>query len=322
MKESACRICNSHDGFELPIGVYADFFALRVDVSKDEFALYSFQKSLSLPQQRHSLQAKLKRFLSRHGLKLGGHKQFFRTTCRLCGNCESIYPCHEYSEAELAALYRDYRSPTYNADRIAVEPSYGRIAQLVGRDEAELKVRNDGVSQFLAPHLKSMESDLAIDLGGSDGRFIPRCLIEHFQNIHILDASDLPVWMPAWQGRISKVSEPAGKGYSLLTCMHVLEHVGDPRAFLLRALEQLKPGAFLYLEVPLESTEELRAQFRERTIDVPFYIHEHINLYTPASIPRMISSIRNIELAAAQESFIDMGWTRGAVGRYLARLRA
>ena len=104
--------------------------------------------------------------------------------------------------------------------------------------------------------------------------------------------------------------------------MHVLEHVGDPRAFMLRALKLLKPGAFLYLEVPLESTEELRAQFRDRTIDIPFYIHEHINAYASESIPRMIASIGQLELVDAQESFIDIGWTSGTVGRYLARTRA
>lgn len=322
MKEDiACRVCASLDITRLPIGVYASFFELRIDTSKDPFAMYSYRSSVPLPEKRHSLRAKMRRFAQRNGRRRNANneKRFFRTMCQFCINCHSITPSHEYSFHDLSGFYHDYRCDSYNSDRIAVEPGYRKIANLVGKSIVEERVRNAGVSKFLAAHKDGIAGGSVLDLGGSDGKFIPSCIIDAFEAVDILDASAVPVHPQFDQSKMRKVSQAKAGAYSLLTCMHVLEHVGNPRAFLVDALPYLKPGAHLYLEVPLESTPEVREQFRSRTIDIPFYIHEHLNMYDVQSIPKLVASIAELELIDSQNDVIEIGWATGTVGRYLLK---
>jgi hypothetical protein len=101
--------------------------------------------------------------------------------------------------------------------------------------------------------------------------------------------------------------------------VHVLEHVGNPRQFVLDSLVHLKLGGLLYLEVPLELGARMLAQFEHRVVDENVHIHEHINQYSPTSLPRLIDSIGVLRLLQAEHAAIDCGWTTGTVGRCVAQ---
>lgn len=193
LKSLTCRVCGSDDTHILPIGQYAEFFRLRVDTRKDEFLL--FTRTDLITTKPMSLAARALRKIGRI-LALPPRvkpARPFRTSMQACSLCHGITPCHEYSFADLHGLYRDYRSKTYNRDRISVEPGYARIAKDVGAHPLELKNRNAAVDAFLCKNSNYFVSGAMIDYGGSDGRFLPPFVYEQFDNIDIYDASVAPL---------------------------------------------------------------------------------------------------------------------------------
>jgi hypothetical protein len=252
---------------------------------------------------------------------LGGNGQpeFLRTGCTFCSDCHSVTPTHNFTYAELEPLYSDYRSASYNADRISVEPGYREIAPLVGQHPTERSSRNAGVAAFLAPFLPGRATGLALDLGGSDGRFIPPEVLGRYMQTHIVDTSDAPVHESLVDQPLHKVPQAELAGYQLLMCMHVLEHVGHPRAFVRDAMSHLQPGGLLYLEVPLELQPRTVSQFQARSVDDILWLHEHINQYDAGSVPRLVQSIGGLRMLAQEHAPVDCGWTQGTVSRVLAQ---
>ena len=314
-----CRVCGSNDTSILPIGRYADFFLLRIDTKKDNFQLYSrvhsirINPALSLPIR--ILQKARRILLSPKPIPAAQ----FRTHMQACGSCHAITPCHEYSFQDLLGLYRDYRSATYNRDRISVEPDYERIAKNVGNDPIEIKNRNAAVDQFLARNASHFSGGAMVDYGGSDGQFIPSFAFEQFENIDIFDVSEAPLHSSVDARKVKKTAEPQLGAYSFLTCMHVLEHVGDPKALVADAARLLAPGGLMYIEVPLELTQSMREDFARKIIDTPIIIHEHLNKFDRTSIQKLIGSVAELELIDDAEDAVEHGWISGLNGRFLAK---
>lgn len=80
-------------------------------------------------------------------------------------------------------------------------------------------------------------------------------------------------------GHLEDVALPA-ESFSIVSCVSILEHVADPRAFL-RELDRLvTPGGFLFLEVP-DSCRPV-PQVAE------FYSLEHLTHFTRGSLKRLL----------------------------------
>jgi hypothetical protein len=318
VKSLSCRVCGSDDTYMLPLGQYAEFFRLRVDIGKDEFMLFSRTSTITAKPMSLGARAlrRLVRILVPPPVKPA---RPFRTLMQACALCHGITPCHEYSFADLLGLYRDYRSKTYNRDRISVEPSYARIAKDVGAHPLELKNRNAAVDGFLRKNLRHFAGGSMIDYGGSDGRFLPPFAYEHFENIYIYDASEAPLHASVDVQKVKKISNMQPAFYSFLTSMHVLEHVGNPKAFATEATQLLMPGGLMYIEVPLELTRSFHEDTAQRIIDTPITVHEHMNLFDRTSIRALFGAIAGLELVDDAEDVVDIGWTKGLIGRFLAR---
>jgi SAM-dependent methyltransferase len=252
-----------------------------------------------------------------------GHRELhqFRTFVQYCESCHAVTPSHEWTYEDLLGLYRDYRLKSYNSERIAVEPSYAAIASLVGSHPEEIRIRNLAVDRFIGASGVEISGERVIDYGGGDGRFLPAIVLDRYRSIEIFDASDAPIHGSVDVARVRRTGMPQLDAYDLLMCMHVLEHVGNPRAFVVEALRYLRPGGLLYIEVPLELTPERRDLFRTRVMDVPIAIHEHINSYDRTTVSTMIRSIEDLECVAEEDGMADLGWTNVTIGRYLARKR-
>lgn len=232
--------------------------------------------------------------------------------------CHGITPCHEYSFEDLLGLYHDYRSETYNRDRISVEPSYAHIAKHVGAHPLEIKNRNAGVDGFLRRNAEHFSGGTMIDYGGSDGRLIPHFAYETFEKIDIYDASEAPLHRSVDLRRVQKSAAPRPETYTFLACMHVLEHVGNPRSLVIEAVHLLAPGGLLYLEVPHDLTQSMREDFANRIADTPIGIHEHMNTFNSTSIRALIESVPGLELVDNAEDVVDFGWTKALIERFLA----
>lgn len=318
LKSLTCRVCGSDDTQILPIGQYAEFFRLRVDTSKDEFLLFSRTGTITTKPMSLGARAQRKIRGILIPLKVKPAKQF-RTYMQVCASCHGITPCHEYSFEDLMGLYRDYRAESYNRDRISVEPGYARIAKDVGAHPLEIMNRNAAIDGFLRKNASHFAGGSMIDYGGSDGRFLPPFVYEQFENIHIYDASESPLHASVDARKVKKIAIAQPEAYSFLTCMHVFEHVGNPRAFAVEAARLLVPGGLMYIEVPFELTLSMRENFAGRIIDNPITIHEHINLLDRTSIRTLVGSIAGLELIDDAEDIVDFGWTKGLIGRFLAR---
>jgi hypothetical protein len=318
VKSLACRICGSDDTHILPVGQYAEFFRLRVDIGKDQFMLFSRTGTITANPMSLGARAlrKLGRILFSPRVKSA---RPFRTLMQACASCHGITPCHEYSFADLHGLYRDYRSITYNRDRISVEPGYARIAKDVGAHPLEIMNRNTAIDGFLRKNASHFAGGSMIDYGGSDGRFLPPFVYAQFENIHIYDASESPLHVSVDARKVKKIAIAPPEAYSFLTCMHVLEHVGNPRALAVEAARLLVPGGLMYIEVPFELTLSVRENFAGRIIDTAITIHEHMNLLDRTSIRTLVGSILGLELIDDAEDIVDFGWTKGLIGRFLVR---
>jgi len=235
-----------------------------------------------------------------------------------CVPCHSITPCHEYSFEDLLGLYRDYRSETYNRERISVEPSYARIAKDVGAHPLEIKNRNAAIDDFLRKNASHFTSGAMIDYGGSDGRFLPPFVYEQFENIDIYDASEALLHASVDARKVKIIANPQLEAYSFLTCMHVLEHVGNPKTLIVEAARLLLTGGIMYIEVPHELTQTIREDFARKIIDTPITIHEHMNLFDRTSVRTLIGYIDGLELVDDVEDIVDFGWTKALIGRFLA----
>jgi len=315
-----CRVCLSEEVRCLPLGEYAAFFRLRVDTNKDPFRIPTeaaiFQPGLDISDRFRVFEKTRQALLS---LDTSMLEKSNRTLVQSCSRCLAVTLCHEYSYSDLEPLYLDYRSETYNRDRISVEPSYKDIALSVGNHPMEQVNRNRGVDRFLARHLSSFPRGEALDFGGSDGRFIPPGILNAFTKVDIFDTSAAPIHSSVPQGKAFKVSSPRQGAYAFLMCMHVVEHVGNPRAFVEHMAKYVSPGGLMYIEVPIDLTFDLRHRFLLGEIERSFIIHEHINLYDFGSLIRLIESFDQFSLVDAKEEEIDHGWHRDRNGRYLVR---
>lgn len=313
-----CRVCGSSAISALPIGVYTRFFRLRVDARKDAYFLFSRAPligGVDIP-----LPSKVMKRISQILFSAPEESaRQFRTFIQRCDACHTVTPTHEWQYEDLAGLYRDYRSEAYNRDRISVEPNYAKIVQHVGNHPQEISGRNDGVEKFLRRNEDILRGGAMLDFGGSDGRFLPPVIYERFSPLHIYDPSSAPLHPSVDSLRVAKVAVPERDAYDFVACMHVLEHVGNPRTFFEGAATYLRSGGVMYVEIPLELTDIVVNSFARRLIDSVVIMNEHINLFDMHGIPALAASLSGFEMIDVLDDQIDIGWAKARVGRFLVR---
>jgi hypothetical protein len=149
-----------------------------------------------------------------------------------------------------------------------------------------------------------------LDYGGADGRFLPQLTAKKF----VYELSNIePI-----QG-ITRIRDEADlRTYSYIHLAHVLEHVVDPLKLVVQVARYLKPGGYLYLEVPQEmSNSDLRA-LQEGTYPSNIPVHEHINIYSLSALSLLVEKA-NLELLATKADQVNLGWAQGVHLRALSR---
>ncbi len=295
-----CRNCGSGTTKDLGfIGDIAPFFLKRVLVLEHGFA----------PTARP-----LKRFLRQMGMARKLSQKVYRTSVltgmEICRQCTFVQTSVPFSDEALGRLYADYRSDSYNQERILYEPAYAAIASQVGKCDREVQVRTVGLTRWLEPKLHADPDFSMLDYGGADGKFLPllpgRKFVFEISNIEPVPG-------------VTRIKEESDLStYSYIQLAHVLEHVAYPLNLTKKAACLLGRGGHLYIEVPQElSDDELNRLLNgDQSTSVP--IHEHINRYSRKSVAAMLRSA-GLEIVVLEPEQVDFGWTRATIIRALAR---
>lgn len=295
-----CRNCESTQLKDLGfIGEVAPFFLKRVMNAE-------IRTSIS----RHPLRIFARRVCSipnRFFEKVYGSRAFMEM--QICQTCSFVQIKHTFSDEALGRLYSDYRTASYNQERIHYEPTYAQIADDVGKADQEMKCRVDGLTTWLDGKIQPGSDFSMLDFGGSDGRFLPKLSGSKFV-FEISNTEPLP-------GIVRIANEKDLKTYSYVQIAHVLEHVPNPLALLKHVAKFMAPAGYLYIEVPQDVPDDELARLKNGTSRLPgLPIHEHINVYCLSSIKALVAAA-GLTMLHAETTPIDLGWITGTNVRAL-----
>ena len=298
-----CRNCGSSDILRLENGAHlAPFFAERV------FGIKIGTKRSRKLQLSESILFRLTGFSLQRLTAL-------TTASMLCKSCTFLSTFQEIPEDLLTRLYVDYRTSTYNQDREKHEPGYEKTIAPHAGSLLEAEIRNHALNLYF----KDLEnkgivtlanSKKILDWGGADGRFLPDFPIA--TENYVFEVSDCsPV---AGVERIE--ATPNTPIFDYIQIAHVLEHISNPAGFIKKPLANLAPGGILYLEVPMEVDLSCFLEQVE-TQKFPFYVHEHINKYTPKSLENLALS-NGLKVLDVRLDFVELAWTKADIIRLIA----
>jgi Methyltransferase domain len=240
--------------------------------------------------------------------KLFGDSAFIEM--QVCKACSFVQATHPFSEEAIMRLYLDYRAETYNSERIKYEPTYRAWADRVGTDEIEIKVRVKAATEWLADKIHTSEDFTMLDFGGADGRFLPKLPAQKFV-YEVSSIAPLP--------GITRIAKEDDLGsYSYVHLAHVLEHVVNPLKVVESITPHIKPGGYLYIEVPQEMTDSELNSLQNGTYKLNIPIHEHINKYSVHAISHLMQAV-GLEFIASRADQIDVGWAQAVHIRALGR---
>ena len=240
----------------------------------------------------------------------GVSNQFAFVEMQICTECSFIQTKIPFRDDDIMRLYLDYRSTSYNQERIKYEPSYAAIADAVGQDHTEISNRVAAATQFLRENLADVTPESILDYGGSDGRFIPNIPGRRF----VYEVSDIkPV--PG----VTRIPMEEDLGcYSIVLLAHVIEHVPHPLNLVRKAATYIEPGGHLYIETPQEIQDDEREGLRRGTLGFDVGVHEHINSYCVLAVKRLLEAA-GFEVIAVESSPVEVGWAKAihirAIGR-------
>lgn len=282
------------------IGKVAPFFLKRV-----------FDMELRYPRSPNPFKQKI-RGLASSALSLISrfpvHNAFVEM--QLCRRCFFIQTRTCFHQDDIMRLYLDYRSPSYNQERILYEPSYASIADDVGQHEVEIHTRTAALKDFLNQNLTPNRAFTILDYGGSDGKFVPDFPGKKFV-YEISDIDPIP-------GVTRIKSESDLSQYSLVLLAHVIEHVPHPLDLVRKVTSYIEPGGYLYLETPQEIADDDRNRFLHGASPFDIAIHEHINSYCKSAVTGLLESA-GLNIVAVQTGQVDVGWARAVHIRALGR---
>jgi len=229
---------------------------------------------------------------------------------QVCKSCFFVQSRHPFSDDALTRHYSDFRTDSYNAERIRYEPTYRAIAHRNGVDPIEVKNRVTVATEWLADKLDIKGDFTMLDYGGADGRFLPTLPARKF----VYDISTLP----PFEG-VTRISHESDLGqYSYVHIAHVLEHVVDPLKLTASVVEHVESGGYLYVEVPQEMSDAELEALNNGTYKWNISIHEHINRYSLSSATRLLEKV-GLKVVAARADDVDLGWAQGVHVRVLGR---
>ncbi len=295
-----CRNCGAQGAKDLGfIGAVAPFFLKRV--LNMEYGLVRSQN----PVKRMLRKIRLFSSLCQ---KIYGKSVLVEI--QICPACLFVQTKVPFPDEAIGRLYTDYRSDSYNQERIRYEPEYSSIASDVGSSVSETEARTIGLTRWLNGKMLMGTNFSMLDYGGADGKFLPSLPGQKY----VFDICDIA---PAGDV-IQLKDESALRSYSYVQLAHVLEHVSYPLRLTKKAASFLKDAGYLYIEVPQELSDEDIGRMAKGDNSVRVDIHEHINRYSVKAVTELMRAA-GLSLTAIQDEVLDLGWIKAKIIRALGK---
>ena len=200
-----------------------------------------------------------------------------------CRTCRHVWLNPRPAVAELRVVY----PPTYYAYNYdTINPITRKAKEMLDRRKIAKIVR----------HLPRAAQSY-LDVGCGDGRFlrvmeqmgVPRAGIYGLElDKRVVERLRGEGYGGVYCERAEDASSLPESGIDLITMFHVIEHVDDPGTVIGRVRRWLSRGGVFALETP--NLDSLDARMFQRTYWGGYHIPRHWNLFTPASISRLLTN--------------------------------
>jgi Methyltransferase domain len=295
-----CRNCGGEKTKDLGfVGEVAPFFLKRV--LNLEYGLAPSERSIKRALRKIGTLSKIFQKI---------YAKSVLVEMQICERCSFVQTKTPFQDEAIGNLYADYRSDSYNQERIRYEPEYAPIAAHVGSGIQEVQTRRVGLTRWLKGKLNPETGFSMLDYGGANGVFLP----ELPGSKYVFDISDIA---PA-DGVTRIKSESELVSYSYIQLAHVLEHVPFPLALTKKAASFLEDSGCLYIEVPRELDDSVRMRLERGDATIHLPIHEHINQYNVSSVTELLRSA-GLASVVVQSEIVDLGWCEATIIRALGR---
>ena len=211
----------------------------------------------------------------------------------LCDNCDLIYASPVPDHSELASAYEVAAFDSQRESEYAAETYATALSPIIG----------------LLPDRTS-----ALDIGAGDGAFCSKLLGLGFENVLGLEPSLAPIEAAAPDVRHCLRQEMFTPGllpashFSLVCCFQTIEHVLTPLELCKEAVRILKPGGALCIVAHNRRAASCRILGRRS----PIFDVEHLQLFSPASIVKLLSQagLKSTETRTLWNTYPLSYWTR------------
>lgn len=169
----------------------------------------------------------------------------------------------------------------------------------------------DHQAAFVMRHWNPVGHQRILDIGAAEGFFLERLdrecdaavVLEGIEpgSVYAQAARELLPYAIIHEETLETASLPE-QAYDLVTLRHVLEHILDPKAALIKIHEILKPHGFVHVELP--DVTDFPA-----TVS-PFLHHEHINSFSPSNLRYLFESagFDILEMESANDNPVGSGF--------------
>jgi SAM-dependent methyltransferase len=190
-----------------------------------------------------------------------------------CKDCDFVGTDVRFEREEEFRFYQNYMKEEYCRHRCQYE-GRGMFDFLMSYNSKEYQdMRKFAASQFLTSSIDCSAIKSVLDYGGDTGAMIPDELSHANRYVTDVQIRELP-------NGVKPVTKPEEcEPVDLVICGHTLEHVSSPVDVMNDIKRYMKPGALIYVEVPVEVHNDHGPGHQ---------FHEHINRFDLNSLEKFL----------------------------------